>query len=61
MHILFTLLILVLIAGAVWWILTQMPIPQPFKNAALIILGIICIIYLVGLLSGHAAFPAIRW
>jgi hypothetical protein len=47
-----TLLIFVLIAGVIYWIITLIPFPQPFKNIALAILGIIAVIWLIGLMTG---------
>jgi hypothetical protein len=44
---LITLLVAVIIAGLVWWLLTMLPIPQPFKNVVLVIFIIICIIWLL--------------
>ncbi len=61
MPFLFTLLILVIIMGLVYWCITMLPIPQPFKQVALVILIVICLIYLLAMLFGAAApFPVMR-
>jgi hypothetical protein len=39
-----TLLMVVLVCGVVSWLIYSLPIPQPFKNIALAILIIICIV-----------------
>jgi hypothetical protein len=50
---LITLLIAVIVAGLIYWLLTMLPIPQPFKNVVMIIFIVICIIWLLGV-SGIA-------
>ena len=45
---LITLLIGVIIAGLIWYLLSMLPIPAPFKNVVLIIFIVICIIWLLG-------------
>jgi len=54
-HLLIWVLVLGLIAYLVWYIIGLMPLPQPFKNVAIIVFCIILIIILlnmVGLLGG---------
>jgi uncharacterized membrane protein YozB (DUF420 family) len=41
------LLILVLVVGLVYYILTQLPIPAPMRNVVLAIFGVICAIVIV--------------
>jgi len=48
------LLILVVILGVIWYIVTVLPIAQPFKNIALIIIGAIVVLYLISLLFGYS-------
>ncbi len=58
-----TILVLVLVAGIVYWIISILPIPSPFREIALAILGVILIIILlseVGLISGGSHFFARR-
>ena len=47
-----TLLILVIIAGVVYYIITLLPIPQLIKNIAYAIGGLILVLYLLALLTG---------
>jgi hypothetical protein len=56
MYFLVDLLILVLVAGLIYWLLTVLPVPQPFKNVAIAIFIVICIIWLLGVAFG--SFPA---
>lgn len=40
------LLILVVIAGIVWWVIGQIPLPQPLRLVVIVIFAIIAIIVL---------------
>lgn len=45
---LITLLIGVIVAGLIYYLLSLLPIPQPFKNVVMVIFILICIIWLLG-------------
>jgi heme A synthase len=61
MGFLFSLLVMVIILGLIWWIITLLPIPEPFKTVAVVIVAVICLFYLLGLLFGYAPpFPVFR-
>jgi hypothetical protein len=50
------LLVAVIVMGLLYWLVTLLPIPQPFKNIAIVIIVVICIIWLLsftGLLGGY--------
>jgi hypothetical protein len=55
---LISLLIFVVILGVIYYILTLIPLPQPFKNIALIIIAVIALLYLVGMFTGYS--PSFR-
>jgi heme A synthase len=57
---LITLLVLALVFSVVWWILGQMPIPQPFRWVVNAVLGIICLIVLLGMLTGGINVPILK-
>jgi hypothetical protein len=42
------LLVAVIVAGLIWWLLTMLPIPEPFKKIVLVLFILICIIWLLG-------------
>ncbi len=46
------LLVLVLVIGLIWWLLTQLPLPEPFGQAARIIFAVIAVIMVIYLLVG---------
>lgn len=50
--ILITLLIICLVFGLLYWLLSLFPMPQPFKNFALGILILIVIILVIGMFFG---------
>lgn len=61
MPFLFSLLVMVIVLGLIYWILSLLPIPEPFKQIVLVVFCIICLVYLLGMLFGAAPmFPAIR-
>lgn len=43
---LISLLVAVVVAGLLFWVATLLPIPQPFKNIALIIVALILIYWI---------------
>lgn len=49
------LLVFIIIVGLLYWLVTLLPLPQPFKTIALVILILFCIIWLLsstGLIGG---------
>lgn len=42
------LLVVVIIAGLLFWLVQTLPIPQPWKNIALVIVVLIVIFWLLG-------------
>lgn len=46
-----------LVGGLIYWLLTMLPIPQPFKNVVLIIFVVICIVWLLGVFFGGFPMP----
>ena len=58
-----SLLILVLVVGVVFWILSMLPIPQPWLNVARAIIALIVLIWLISWLlpmSGGFGHPVLR-
>ncbi len=45
------LLVMVIVMGLLYWLVTLLPIPQPFKNVAIVIIVVICIIWLLSFTS----------
>ena len=60
--VLFSLLIMCIIFGVVYWIITLIPLPPPFKQVALVICAVIFLIRLIYMLLPMASFghPILR-
>jgi hypothetical protein len=46
------ILIFALVFGAIYYIITLLPLPEPFGRIALIVLGLVAVIWLITLLLG---------
>jgi hypothetical protein len=60
MNLLLTLLVYLLIIGLVYWVITIIPLPPPFRTIALVIFAILVIVMLIGMLTGGLGLPALR-
>ena len=59
--VLITLLIVCIIFGVVYWIITLIPLPDPFRRIAQVIVAVIFLIYLLYLLLPYAGVhPLLR-
>ena len=48
---LFSLLVIVIVLGLIYWLITMLPIPAPFKTVAIVIFIIICILVLLNMIG----------
>lgn len=53
--ILMTLLLFALVGFVVYLIVTYIPMPEPFQKVIIVACVILLVIYLIGVLAGHAA------
>jgi hypothetical protein len=61
MSFLFSILVMVIVLGLIYWLITMLPLPAPFKQIATVLVVVICLLYLLSLLFGMAPpFPAFR-
>lgn len=59
---LITILIMCLVFGVIWWIITLVPLPAPFAQVARVVIAVIfCIwlIYLILPLAGGVGHPVL--
>ena len=56
--ILVTLLLFIIAFGLVYWIVTLIPLPQPFKSVALVVLLVIALICVLGMFG---LYPGGHW
>ncbi len=57
MGLLITLLIYACILAIVWWLVSTLPLPPPFRIIANVVIAIVAIIMLLSLLGGANGFP----
>lgn len=57
---LITLLITVIVIGLIVYLVTLIPLPDPWRTIAMVLIILIAIIYLLGMLGGPG-FGAINW
>lgn len=59
---LISLLVVAVFVSIFFWLLTMLPIPQPFLNIIKVILVLIALVYLLGMLPGLGyAHPLFRY
>jgi hypothetical protein len=54
------LLIFIIIVGLLYWAVSLLPLPQPFKNIALVIVILICIVFLLNALGIVGTGPIVH-
>lgn len=54
------ILIICLVFGLIVWVMQQFPIPQPFYNIAMALVGVIMILILVSVLMGEIPIRGLR-
>lgn len=52
MNVLLSLLIVILVLGLVWWVITQLPLAPPWRMAATVVFAVIAILVLLSFLPG---------
>lgn len=57
---LINILILCIIVGVVWWVLTQIPLPEPFSWIVRVVVVVIACIALIYMLQGLAGGSVLR-
>jgi len=55
-----TVIVLGLVAYLLYWLLGQVPLPEPFKVVATVLLGLFIVVMLLGLLFGWTPMPRIH-
>lgn len=55
-----TIIVIALVFGLVWWVLSQMPLPEPFRMVVNVLIGLLAVVILLGLLFGGVSVPLIR-
>jgi hypothetical protein len=58
MSLLITLLAYLAVIGILWWAITQIPLPQPFRIIAVVVIAVVSIFLLLSLVQGGV--PAVH-
>ena len=53
MELLITLLVYLVIIAILWWIFQQLPLPDPIRWVAYVVIGVVAILLLLRLIPGH--------
>lgn len=62
LSVLLSLLIVLIVIGLCYWVITQIPLPAPIRSIAIVVLVVVAAIYLIYVLIGlGAAIPLGRW
>jgi heme A synthase len=56
-----TLLVLGLIVWFIFWLIEQIPLPATPKMIIKVVVGLIVVLYLLGMLTGGVAVPVFRY
>lgn len=59
LSLLISLLVLCAVVVVVFWLLTILPIPQPFLNIVKVVIILICLFYVLGMLPGLSYFHSL--
>lgn len=57
---LITLIIVVIVVGVLFWILSMLPIPQPWLNVAKVLIALVLLIWLLSYLVPLSGHPILR-
>lgn len=60
MDLLVTIIIFAIVAGLVYWLVLQLPLPEPFAMIVRVAVILICILLLLGMVTGGVALPHFR-
>ena len=60
MDLLVTIIVFAIIAGLVYWLVLQLPLPEPFAMIVRVAVILICILLLLGMVTGSVSLPHFR-
>ena len=60
LYLLIVIIVLGLVFYLLYWMIGQIPMPQPFRTAAVVILCLITVLVLLGILFGGINLPRLR-
>ena len=57
---LFTIIVFCIVAGLLWWLVTLLPLPEPFPTVIRVCVVVMLILILLGMVFGGVDVPRIR-
>ena len=57
---LFTVIIFCIVAGLIWWLVTLLPLPEPFPTVIRVCVVVMLILILLGMLFGGVDVPRLH-
>jgi heme A synthase len=59
-NLLITIIIFAIVAGLLYWLITLLPIPEPFKTIITVCSILVCVLLVLGIFFGAVDVPALR-
>jgi heme A synthase len=59
-NLLIYLIIICLVLYVLWWVLSQIPLPQPIRTVAVVIFALVAVIMLLNMTGGLGSFHLLR-
>ncbi len=59
--ILLSLLVVIIVAGSAFWILSVLPLPQPWMNIAKVIVALLVLVWLLSILLPFSGSTHFHW
>ena len=59
-ELLFTIIIFCIVAGLLWWLVTLLPLPEPFPTVIRVCVVVMLILILLSMLFGGVDVPRLR-
>lgn len=57
---LITVIVFCIVGGLLWWLVTMLPLPEPFPTVIRVCVVLILILILLGVLFGGVSLPALH-
>lgn len=57
---LISLIILLILLGLIYWLITLIPLPEPFPNIIRVLVIVACVLLVLGVLFGGVSVPSLH-
>lgn len=59
-NLLFSIIVLCVVGGLVYWLISKLPLPEPFPTIIRVCVILICVLLLLGVLFGGVQLPVLN-